>query len=61
MKTTRELRKGELEVVWNSGRIEQIQTDGMTSNGAAIVATIKGHQLVIPLTSIQYFRVRAIG
>jgi len=56
----RDLKNGELEIVWPNGNMEWIQTEGMTYNQVAIVCDVKGHKLIIPMSSVKRFRVKAI-
>jgi len=64
MNTRRDLKPNEVEIVWigtrgNDGAVEYIQADKVAFNGLALVCDLRGHQIVIPLTSIRRFRVKA--
>jgi hypothetical protein len=59
-KVLRDLKAGELEVIWSNGSLEHIQTDGLAYNAGAIVCDLKGHKIIIPLTSVRRFRVKAV-
>lgn len=54
------LKKGQIEIIWPNNSFDVIQTSGMTYTGAAIVLTVDGHHVIIPMTSVKRFRVAEI-
>lgn len=50
------LKPDELEIVWASGKVERIQTQGWAMNGATLMYNHDGHKVIVPSTSIRYFR-----
>jgi len=57
----RQLKNGEIEITWAKNNVvELLQTDGLAYNAGAIVCDVKGHKIIIPMSSVKRFRVKAI-
>ena len=57
----RQLKNGEIEIHWiKPNVVEVLQTDGLAYNAGAIVCDVRGHKIIIPMSSVKRFRVKAI-